>query len=171
MPVIATCTDEARLACRASKSAVYRRRRPKRTLLYRTVQSHLVIWLALYDDVADCGISGVTEREFHRYVECGILALGFARAHCAECGRDFLRVFLQGSWRLSVLHHTAYGRNRHSSCPGRHSAPTGGQWVPSVPKRLRYHPERNPAILNAALHLFLGTIERTLRQAETKSPA
>jgi hypothetical protein len=26
------------------------------------------------------------------------------------------------------------------------------QWVLSVPKRLRYHLERDPAVLNAALH-------------------
>jgi hypothetical protein len=32
-------------------------------------------------------------------------------------------------------------------------------------KRLRYHLEHDPVILNAALHLFLGAIERTLRQA------
>jgi hypothetical protein len=28
------------------------------------------------------------EREFRRYLECGIFAYGFARARCAECGRD-----------------------------------------------------------------------------------
>jgi len=30
------------------------------------------------------------------------------------------------------------------------------QWVLSEPKRLRYHLERNPAVLNAALHIFLS---------------
>ena len=30
------------------------------------------------------------EREFRRYLECGILAHGFARARCADCGHDFL---------------------------------------------------------------------------------
>ena len=28
------------------------------------------------------------------------------------------------------------------------------QWVLSVPKRLRYHLERDCAVLNAALHIF-----------------
>lgn len=37
------------------------------------------------------------------------------------------------------------------------------QWVLSVPKRLRYHLERDPAVLNAALHVFLTAIERVLR--------
>ncbi len=34
----------------------------------------------------------------------------------------------------------------------------------SVPKRLRYHLERDPAVQNAALHIFLTAIERILRQ-------
>ena len=38
------------------------------------------------------------------------------------------------------------------------------QWVLSVPKRLRHHLERDPAVLNAALHIFLSAIERVLRQ-------
>jgi len=38
------------------------------------------------------------------------------------------------------------------------------QWVHSVPKRLRYHLERDPAVLNAALHIFLTAIARVLRQ-------
>jgi hypothetical protein len=33
---------------------------------------------------------GHIEREFRRYLECGILAHGFARARCAQCGHDFL---------------------------------------------------------------------------------
>jgi len=45
------------------------------------------------------------------------------------------------------------------------------QWVLSVPKRPRYHLERDPAILNAALHGFLGAIERALRQASPGASA
>lgn len=38
------------------------------------------------------------------------------------------------------------------------------RWVLSVPKRLRYHLERDPAVQNAALHIFTSAIERALRQ-------
>ena len=38
------------------------------------------------------------------------------------------------------------------------------QWVFSAPKRLRYHLERDCAVLNAALQIFLTVIERVLRQ-------
>lgn len=78
-------------ACALPRTAPYRRRRPERTLLYRTVQTHLATWL---ERTADCWPGGSApahvEREFRRYRECGILAHGFARARCAECGHDYL---------------------------------------------------------------------------------
>jgi hypothetical protein len=70
--------------------AVYRRRRPERTLLYRLVQTHLTTWLALHDDGQGRSAPALTEREFRRYLDCGILAHGFARARCADCGHDFI---------------------------------------------------------------------------------
>jgi len=36
----------AATACASPRRAVYRRRQPERTLLYRTVQTHLATWLA-----------------------------------------------------------------------------------------------------------------------------
>jgi hypothetical protein len=85
----------AALPVAASRAKTYRRRRPERTLLYRTVQTHFETWLALRRgecDDADA-VAGYVEREFRRYLECGILAHGFARAHCAQCGHDFLIAF------------------------------------------------------------------------------
>ena len=76
--------------CAASRGSIYHRREPERTLLYRTVQTHLATWLALQDDGTGGGAPAALEREFHRYLECGILAHGFARARCADCGHDFL---------------------------------------------------------------------------------
>lgn len=58
MPATVTCTpkgqrsyaEETRLGCSTPKSAVYRRWEPERTLLYRTLQTHLTTWLVLHDD-------------------------------------------------------------------------------------------------------------------------
>jgi len=77
-------------ACARPRSAVYRRRQPERTLLYRTVQTHLATWLALHNDGAGASAPAATERELGRYLDCGILAHGFARARCVACGHDFL---------------------------------------------------------------------------------
>jgi hypothetical protein len=39
------------------------------------------------------------------------------------------------------------------------------QWVLSVPKRLRYHLEHDPAIETLALRIFLSVVEQALRRA------
>ena len=53
-------------------------------MLYRTVQQRLETWLAHcregHDDEGP--VPGYVEREFRRYLECGILAHDFARARC-----------------------------------------------------------------------------------------
>ena len=33
------------------------------------------------------------EREFRRYLECGVLAHGFARTRCGDCGHDLPEAF------------------------------------------------------------------------------
>ena len=63
----------AAVACAASRTATYRSRQPERTVLYRTVQSHLATWLELAQDESGRSVPAHVEREFHRYLECGIL--------------------------------------------------------------------------------------------------
>jgi len=60
----------------------YRRRRPERTALYRLVQQHLETWLARRRESDPDGnpVARHIERELRAYLECGILACGFARA-------------------------------------------------------------------------------------------
>ncbi len=124
-----------------ARCTVYRRRRPEHTPLYRAVQGHLETYLALARDGhtdAD-GVPQYVEGEFRRYLECGILAHGFARARCAECGHDFLIAF------------SCKGRALCPSCNARRMAEVAAhlvdqvfpplpvrQWVLAVPKRLRY---------------------------------
>ena len=144
--------------------AAYDRRCPADTPLYRAVQNHLETSLALCrDDWEEEGISPHAERELRRYLECGILAYGFARARCGECGHDFLVAF------------SCKGRGVCPSCNARRMAETAAhlvdhvlppvpvrQWVLSVPKRLRYHLEKDRAVLNTTLRIFLDEIERHL---------
>jgi hypothetical protein len=70
----------------ASAARVYRRRRPERTALYRLVQQHLETWLARRresdPDGSGSPIPRHIEHELRGFLECGILACGFARAHC-----------------------------------------------------------------------------------------
>jgi hypothetical protein len=145
--------------------ATYRRRSPAETPLYRTVQSHLETFLALcHDDWEDERIAPHAERELRRYLQCGILAYGFARARCGECGHDFLLAF------------SCKGRGICPSCNTRRMAESAAhlvdhvlprlpvrQWVLSLPKRLRYHLHHDREALNTALRIFLDQIERHLR--------
>jgi len=58
-------------------------------------QQHLETWLAQCRDGHDdpWSVPEHVPREFRRYLECGILAHGFARARCGQCGHDFLIAF------------------------------------------------------------------------------
>lgn len=145
--------------------AVYHRRQPERTVLYRVVQTHLATWLALHEDEQGGHTPALTEREFRRYLECGILAHGFARARCPDCGHDYLVAY------------SCKGRGICPSCTTRRMVETAAhlvdhviprlpvrQWVLSLPWRLRYHLD-DAKLQNAVLHSFLSAIEQGLRQS------
>jgi hypothetical protein len=72
----------------SGQAAVYRRRRPTTTPLYPTVQHHLDTFLAraAEADPWGDGVAGWVEDEFRAYLRCGILAHGFARVRCDDCG-------------------------------------------------------------------------------------
>jgi DNA-directed RNA polymerase subunit RPC12/RpoP len=104
------------------------------------------------------------EREFRRYLECGILAHDFTRARCGQCGHDFLIAF------------SCKGRGVCPSCNSRRMVATAAhltdhvlpplpvrQWVLAVPKRLRYFLHRDADLQDAALRLFLRVVEQCLR--------
>ena len=73
-------------------TAVYRRRQPERSAVYQVVQGHLETWLSGCRQADEEGspIAAYIEQDFRKYLECGILAHGFARARCAGCGYNFL---------------------------------------------------------------------------------
>lgn len=144
----------------------HERRRPETTTLYQIVQQQLETYLALAgeDDWGGQHVRADVERQFRRYLECGILAYGFARARCPDCEHDFLVDF------------SCKGRALCPSCNARRIAETGahlvehvfpplpvGQWILSVQKRLRWILEREPGALSAVLHIFLRLIELHLQ--------
>jgi hypothetical protein len=107
---------------------------------------------------------GFVERDFRRYLACGILAHGFARARCSECGHDVLIAF------------SCQGRGVCPACNTRRLAQTAAhrveqvfslqpvrQWGLSVPKRLRYFLQHDAAVASSVLPIFLRVVEETLR--------
>jgi len=143
----------------------YQRRRPERTLWYRTVQTHFETWLECSSQHFEDTPPAYVERAFRRYLECGILAHGFARAYCDECKLDFLIAF------------SCKGRGVCPSCNTRRMVETAAhladhvfprfpvrQRVLSVPKRLRYFLQRDVDIQGAVLRIFLRAVEHCLRE-------
>jgi DNA-directed RNA polymerase subunit RPC12/RpoP len=155
----------AGVPCASPRTARYRRRQPERTVLYRTVQAHLATWLELTrDSESDASVPAYVEREFRRYLDCGILARGFARARCGQCGHDFL------------IAYSCKGRGVCPACNARRMVETSAhladdvfprapvrQWVLSVPKRVRYFLQNDSAVETLALHIFLSAVEQGLR--------
>jgi len=107
---------------------VYQRRRPERSVAYQVVQQNLETWLARrsaggLDAGADWVVDPVpayVERDLRKYLECGILAHGFARARCEKCGQDFLVAY------------SCKGRGVFTGCSTRRMVETAAHMVEHV---------------------------------------
>ena len=158
----------------AAKPKLYNSRHPERTLLYQTIAEHFETWHELasagqFDGQGDHHTPKPYVRQaFRKYLECGIFAHGFARAWCDDCGHDYFVAY------------SCKGRGVCPSCNTRRMVETAAhltdhvfprlpvrQWVLSVPKRLRYFMQRDGAVLNMVLRIFLRVIVQTL---QTHSP-
>ena len=66
----------------------YERHRPERTTLYRLVQQHAASFIAHTEASTGVELPRFIKDEFDAFLECGILAHGFLRLRCAECGHE-----------------------------------------------------------------------------------
>lgn len=139
---------------------IYKRRKPENTILYQTVLNHLDEYIMEAGDVPSYVITA-----FRKYLACGILAHGFARAWCKECGLDFLIAF------------SCKQRGACPSCNTKYMVQTSAhivdnvlprvnyrQWVLAVPKRIRYFLYKEPHHAGKILRLFHTDIERLIRE-------
>ena len=150
----------------SSKPKLYNPRHPERTLLYKTIAEHFETWFELasagqFDGQGDHHTPKPYVRQaFRKYLECGI----FARAWCDDCGHNYFVAF------------SCKGRGVCPSCNTRRMVETAAhlcdhvlprlpvrQWVLSVPKRLRYFMQRDGAVLNMVLRIFLRVIAQSLQ--------
>jgi len=89
----------------------YQRHRPEQTALYRLVQQHAQTFFAQAEETIGVGLRQFVKDEFDTFLECGILAHGFVRQHCADCGHDkrsndlvsYVPRYLFGSWSRRVF--------------------------------------------------------------------
>jgi len=138
----------------------YRRREPEKTALHAVVRQNLETLLeeARERSEGGYGYPGFVEKEFRRYLDCGLLAHGFSRLRCPTCGVERLVAF---SCKGRVC----------PSCWGRRMAETAAdlvdrvlpvapyrQWVLTFPWELRFLLAVEPGFLSEMLATFLRTV-------------
>ena len=148
------------MSCRKLDTGRQRlRREPERGALYRVLLAHLQTFLARADERGDAGLPGFVRRELYAYLDCEILANGFARVHCSGCGRDELVAF------------SCKGRGFCPSCGGRRMAETAmhladevlpdvpiRQWVLSFPYPVRLALAYDARLCAAVRRIFVRTL-------------
>lgn len=71
----------------------YERHRPEQTTLCRLVQKHAASFIAHAEAGTGAELPRFIEDEFDAFLECSILAHGFLRLRCGDCGHDKLLAF------------------------------------------------------------------------------
>ncbi len=149
----------AALTCPKTSPAIYKPRRPEKTVLYEVIRKHYKTWVK-QSEKSDKKIPFYVHKEFKSYIKCGILAHGFACAHCYACHNDFLLAF------------SCKGRGVCPSCAARDMAETAAhirenlipqiptrQWVISFPKRIRHYLQTDK-ILQKVLRIVAYEIKK-----------
>jgi len=111
------------ICCPKKSQAVYRPRRPEKTVLFELIKKNYKTW----HKNSEKPVPQYVDRVFQKFLECGILAKGFALAHCDNCSQDFLLAF------------SCKGRGLCPSCNTKAMVQTAANLVenviPSVPVR------------------------------------
>ena len=136
----------------------YRRRRPEGTVLYAAVRDHLATLLAEASEVGR-GLPRYVERDFARYLECGVLAHGFARVRCESCKDELLVAFsCKGRWVCpSCNTKRAYVTAVHLVERVLPHVPYR-QWTLSFPHRVRWVLLEDVGLLSDVLTVFLRAV-------------
>lgn len=144
----------------------YRRREPERTLLHQVVRTRLEPFLAAARErsASGRGLPAHVEGDLRGYLDCGLLARGFARIRCGSCGYERLVAF-------SCKRRTCPSCNaRRMEDAADHlandvfpAAPVR-QWVLSLPRALRFQAARDPAVAARLLDLFTRAVFAWLRR-------
>ncbi len=141
----------------------YERHRPEETTLYRLVQRHAATFFEQAQAAAGADLPQFVKDEFDAFLECGILAHGFLRLRCGDCGHDKLLAF------------SCKGRGFCPSCGARRMAQTAAhlidhviphvpvrQWVLSLPIPLRLLLAAQPKLVTPVLQVVHRVITRHL---------
>ena len=131
--------------------------------MYRLVQQHAQTLFAQTEAATGAGLPQFVKDEFDVYVECGILAHGFLRLRCADCGHDEL---VASSCKLREF--CPWCRARRMSQSAAHlvghvipRVPVR-QWVLSLPIPLTLLLAASPVLVTPVLQVVHRVITRHL---------
>jgi hypothetical protein len=141
----------------------YERHRPEQSTLYRLVQQHAASFIAHTEASTGSVLPRFIKDEFDAFLECGILAHGFLRLRCGECGHDKLLAF------------SCKRRGFCPSCGARRMSQTAAhlvehvippvpvrQWVLSLPIPLRVLLAAQPELVTPVLQVVQQVLTRHL---------
>jgi hypothetical protein len=139
----------------------YTRRQPESTVLYGIFRDHLPTLLDQARDRSEHGFGypRFVEREFERFLACGLLCQGFVRVRCDSCAEERLVAF------------SCKTRGFCPSCTSRRMADTAAnlvdrilpavpyrQWVLSLPRQVRFLLARDADLLGQVVGMFLHKV-------------
>ena len=137
------------------------RRQPEDGTLYGVVRDHLPALLERARDHSEHGFGypRFVEREFEKFLACGLLCNGFVRVRCDHCADERLVAF------------SCKTRGFCPSCTSRRMAGTAAhlvdrvlpavpyrQWVLSLPRQVRFLIARDHNLLTQVLGVFLRKV-------------
>jgi len=138
----------------------YQPRAGEATVLHQVVKEHLATFVEDASRHGDgAGLPPFVERELSRFLECGVLANGFARVRCCDCRFERLVPF------------SCKGRGFCPTCGGRRMVERAAhlvdevlpvvpvrQWVVSLPHQLRYLVAWNHGLCRAVLAVYVRAL-------------
>jgi len=145
----------------SSSTRAYARRQPEATVLYDVVSDHLPALLdrARSRSAHGFGYPRFVEREFEKFLACGLLCHGFVRVRCGDCGDERLVAF------------SCKTRGFCPSCTSRRMTSTAAhlvdrvlptapyrQWVLSLPRQVRFLLARDHGLLGELVGIFLRKV-------------
>ena len=150
--------------CTHTQARRYCRHEPEKHPLYQVLAQHL----ETFGERTRTGghqLPGYVEQELRAYLRCGILAHGFVRLRCEDCGESRAVAF------------SCKRRGWCPSCMGRRMADTaarlveevlpqvpGRQFVRSLPFEIRYRVAWDGKLISALLAVFLRTVTAWYRR-------
>jgi len=155
----------------SSTQPSYSRRRPESTVLHKVIRENLLTFLELVEsDTSKAALPEYVKKEFHAFLDCGLLQKGFLRVRCEDCHHERLLAF------------SCRKRGFCPSCLGRKQALTTEflmedllpsvpirQYVLSFPFELRFLLAARPALLSSILAIVNRAIWALLKNKARSS--